>query len=157
MVCQMISVGETTGASTPCSAKIADFYDDEVDSAVTNLTLPDGAICHRLFGRCNWRSRRRHVSADFQTRSNCRRLGVNDARKRAAAASAVVPPAPRGNDHILIARPPIVLYYSGATQQYRRQQTAFFAIIITNAISVASSLLLTRMQGLAFCLYPTRL
>ncbi len=38
MVCQMISVGETTGALDTMLSKIADFYDDEVDSAVTNLT-----------------------------------------------------------------------------------------------------------------------
>jgi type IV pilus assembly protein PilC len=38
MVCQMINVGENTGALDTMLAKIADFYDDEVDSAVSNLT-----------------------------------------------------------------------------------------------------------------------
>jgi type IV pilus assembly protein PilC len=38
MVCQMINVGETTGALDSMLSKIADFYDDEVDSAVSNLT-----------------------------------------------------------------------------------------------------------------------
>ncbi len=38
MVCHMISVGEATGALDQMLIKIADFYDDEVDSAVTNLT-----------------------------------------------------------------------------------------------------------------------
>ncbi len=38
MVCQMINVGETTGALDSMLNKIADFYDDEVDSAVSNLT-----------------------------------------------------------------------------------------------------------------------
>ncbi|HKN18928.1 MAG TPA: type II secretion system F family protein [Dissulfurispiraceae bacterium] len=38
MVCQMISIGESTGALDQMLIKIADFYDDEVDSAVTNLT-----------------------------------------------------------------------------------------------------------------------
>lgn len=38
MVCQMISVGESTGALDQMLIKIADFYDDEVDSAVANLT-----------------------------------------------------------------------------------------------------------------------
>jgi type IV pilus assembly protein PilC len=38
MVCQMINVGENTGALDAMLAKIADFYDDEVDSAVSNLT-----------------------------------------------------------------------------------------------------------------------
>ncbi len=38
MVCQMISVGESTGALDQMLMKIADFYDDEVDNAVQNLT-----------------------------------------------------------------------------------------------------------------------
>jgi type IV pilus assembly protein PilC len=38
MVCQMINVGETTGALDSMLSKIADFYDDEVDTAVSNLT-----------------------------------------------------------------------------------------------------------------------
>ncbi|MBF0506650.1 MAG: type II secretion system F family protein [Nitrospirae bacterium] len=38
MVCQMINVGESTGALDQMLVKIADFYDDEVDSAVANLT-----------------------------------------------------------------------------------------------------------------------
>ena len=38
MVCQMISIGESTGALDSMLIKIAEFYDDEVDNAVTNLT-----------------------------------------------------------------------------------------------------------------------
>jgi type IV pilus assembly protein PilC len=38
MVCQMISVGESTGALDDMLEKIADFYDEEVDQAVENLT-----------------------------------------------------------------------------------------------------------------------
>jgi type IV pilus assembly protein PilC len=38
MVVQMISVGEATGAMDQMLAKIADFYDDEVDVAVDALT-----------------------------------------------------------------------------------------------------------------------
>jgi type IV pilus assembly protein PilC len=38
MVCQMISVGETTGALDAMLNKIAEFYEDEVDNAVANLT-----------------------------------------------------------------------------------------------------------------------
>jgi type IV pilus assembly protein PilC len=34
----MISVGESTGALDSMLSKIADFYDDEVDVAVSNLT-----------------------------------------------------------------------------------------------------------------------
>ncbi|ALC16925.1 type IV pilus assembly protein PilC [Desulfuromonas soudanensis] len=38
MVCQMIAVGEQAGALDTMLNKIADFYDDEVDDAVSNLT-----------------------------------------------------------------------------------------------------------------------
>ena len=38
MVVQMIAVGEQTGALDAMLGKIADFYDEEVDTAVTNLT-----------------------------------------------------------------------------------------------------------------------
>jgi len=38
MVNQMISVGEATGALDAMLSKIADFYDDEVDNAVANMT-----------------------------------------------------------------------------------------------------------------------
>jgi len=38
MVNQMISVGEATGALDAMLSKIADFYDDEVDNTVNNLT-----------------------------------------------------------------------------------------------------------------------
>ncbi|MDY0060764.1 MAG: type II secretion system F family protein [Myxococcota bacterium] len=38
MVVQMIAVGESTGALDTMLTKIADFYDDEVDAAVSGLT-----------------------------------------------------------------------------------------------------------------------
>ncbi|MGM0417634.1 MAG: type II secretion system F family protein [Thermodesulfobacteriota bacterium] len=38
MVCSMISVGEQTGALETMLIKIADFYEEEVDQAVDNLT-----------------------------------------------------------------------------------------------------------------------
>jgi type IV pilus assembly protein PilC len=38
MVCQMIGVGESTGALDAMLEKIADFYDEEVDQSVDNLT-----------------------------------------------------------------------------------------------------------------------
>jgi len=38
MVIQMIAVGESTGALDTMLSKIAEFYEDEVDVAVTNLT-----------------------------------------------------------------------------------------------------------------------
>ena len=37
MVCQMVSVGETTGALDAMLLKIADFYEEEVDNTVANL------------------------------------------------------------------------------------------------------------------------
>ena len=37
MVCQMISVGETTGSLDAMLQKIADFYEEEVDNTVANL------------------------------------------------------------------------------------------------------------------------
>lgn len=38
MVLQMISIGEETGALDTMLTKVADFYDQEVESAVTGLT-----------------------------------------------------------------------------------------------------------------------
>jgi type IV pilus assembly protein PilC len=38
MVVQMVGVGEATGALDAMLAKVADFYDDEVDNAVVSLT-----------------------------------------------------------------------------------------------------------------------
>ncbi len=38
MVCQMVAVGESTGALDAMLGKIADFYEDEVDAAVEALT-----------------------------------------------------------------------------------------------------------------------
>jgi type IV pilus assembly protein PilC len=38
MVCQMIAVGEQSGSIDTMLNKVADFYDDEVDDAVANLT-----------------------------------------------------------------------------------------------------------------------
>jgi type IV pilus assembly protein PilC len=38
MVCQMIAVGEATGAMDVMLAKIADFYDSEVDEAIDGMT-----------------------------------------------------------------------------------------------------------------------
>jgi type IV pilus assembly protein PilC len=51
MVCQMINVGEQTGALDTMLEKIADFYDEEVDAAVKGLTsLMEPAIMVILGG-----------------------------------------------------------------------------------------------------------
>ena len=38
MVCQMVNIGESTGALDSMLSKIADFYEDQVDAAVAGLT-----------------------------------------------------------------------------------------------------------------------
>jgi len=38
MVCQMVAIGENTGSLDSLLKKVAEFYEEEVDSAVTNLT-----------------------------------------------------------------------------------------------------------------------
>jgi type IV pilus assembly protein PilC len=38
MVCQMIAVGESTGALDAMLQKIAEFYEEEVDNIVANLS-----------------------------------------------------------------------------------------------------------------------
>lgn len=38
MVCQMVAIGENTGALDQMLKKVAEFYEDEVDNAVANLT-----------------------------------------------------------------------------------------------------------------------
>jgi type IV pilus assembly protein PilC len=38
MVVQMVNVGEQTGSMDEMLTKVADFYDDEVDTAVASLT-----------------------------------------------------------------------------------------------------------------------
>src|SRR5262249_61324405 len=43
MVVQMINVGETTGALDAMLGKIADFYEEEVDTAVGGLVVRVGA------------------------------------------------------------------------------------------------------------------
>jgi len=50
MVVQMISIGEQTGALDEMLAKIADFYDDEVDAAVEALTAAIEPIMIVLMG-----------------------------------------------------------------------------------------------------------
>ncbi len=50
MVCQMISVGEATGALDTMLGKIADFYDEEVDVAVESMTAMMEPMIMALMG-----------------------------------------------------------------------------------------------------------
>lgn len=50
MVVQMVGVGEATGALDAMLAKVADFYEDEVDNAVANLTSLMEPIMIALLG-----------------------------------------------------------------------------------------------------------
>jgi len=38
MVCQMVAIGENTGALDSMLKRVGDFYEDEVDNSVANLT-----------------------------------------------------------------------------------------------------------------------
>ena len=59
MVTQMIGVGEQTGAMDAMLQKIADFYEDEVDAAVKDLSLGVSSFHDDRFSRSRSR-RRRH-------------------------------------------------------------------------------------------------
>ncbi len=74
MVVQMITVGEETGALDEMLTKIADFYDDEVDTSVEALTSRHRAGHDRLHGRHRRRHGRRDVPADLQDGQRHRRL-----------------------------------------------------------------------------------
>ena len=68
MVVQMIAVGEQTGAMDAMLSKIADFYDDEVDTAVDALTSLLEPLLMVGPGRRDRRAARRDVPADLQDR-----------------------------------------------------------------------------------------
>jgi hypothetical protein len=65
MVISMIAVGEQTGGLDEMLTKIADFYDEEVDAAVSGLLSPAGADHDRLPGRGGGWHDRGHVPADL--------------------------------------------------------------------------------------------
>ena len=54
MVVQMVAVGEQTGAMDNMLSKIADFYDDEVDTAVAALTSMLEPLHDGVPGRLAW-------------------------------------------------------------------------------------------------------
>ncbi len=74
MVVQMIAVGEQTGALDEMLNKIADFYDDEVDTAVDALTSVIEPIMIVVMGVHGRRHGRRDVPADVQDGQCGRRL-----------------------------------------------------------------------------------
>jgi type IV pilus assembly protein PilC len=66
MVVQMIAVGEATGALDTMLAKIADFYDDEVDTAVDAMTALLEPFMMVFLGGSGRRHDHCHVSAHLQ-------------------------------------------------------------------------------------------
>ena len=67
MVAQMVTVGETTGALDAMLSKIADFYEEEVDTAVAGLlTLLEPLMKQLLLGKAEsvrnlWEKNRWHA------------------------------------------------------------------------------------------------
>ena len=84
MVTQMIGVGEATGALDTMLSKIADFYEEEVDTAVAGLLT----LLEPVMIACPRRHRRRHrhrdVSADLRLDQQA---GVTDDECRTCAAT----------------------------------------------------------------------
>ncbi len=68
MVCQMIAVGESTGALDAMLQKIAEFYEDEVDNMVANLTTLMEPLVILFLGIDHRRPGDLDVSADLQAR-----------------------------------------------------------------------------------------
>ena len=66
MVVQMINVGETTGALDAMLSKIADFYEEEVDTAVAGLLTLMEPIMIAFLGVRRRRHRHRDVHADLR-------------------------------------------------------------------------------------------
>ena len=66
MVISMIAVGEQTGGLDEMLSKIADFYDEEVDAAVSGLLVAPRADHDRVPRRGRRRHGRRHVPADLR-------------------------------------------------------------------------------------------
>ena len=74
MVVQMIAVGEATGAMDAMLNKIADFYDDEVDDAVSAMTAMMEPLLDGVPGYDRRRAGCSHVPADLQTGGGRRRI-----------------------------------------------------------------------------------
>ena len=63
MVTQMIAIGEQTGSLEEMLSKIADFYEEEVDTAVDNMTALMEPFYYVISGRGDWRPGDINVSA----------------------------------------------------------------------------------------------
>ena len=74
MVVQMINVGETTGALDAMLSKIADFYEEEVDTAVAGLLTLMEPIMIAFLGVRRRRHRHRDVHADLRPDQQADRL-----------------------------------------------------------------------------------
>ena len=74
MVVQMINVGESVGALDTMLEKIADFYDEEVDQAVENLTAMIEPFMMVFLRRYDWWTCCGHVSSNIQNRQCCLRI-----------------------------------------------------------------------------------
>ncbi len=80
MVVQMINVGEQTGALDQMLSKIADFYEEEVDTAVAGLMKLIEPLMITVLGARHRHDRHRHVPADVldavedRVRRTCSRL-----------------------------------------------------------------------------------
>ncbi len=64
MVSQMVAVGEDSGSMETMLAKIADFYDDEVQSTTEQSDVTHRAAAHRRARRGDRRHDRRPLPAD---------------------------------------------------------------------------------------------
>ena len=67
MVAQMIGIGEQTGALDAMLGKIADFYEEEVDSAIANLLTLIEPVLDRFPRRHDRFNRHRDVPAAVHT------------------------------------------------------------------------------------------
>ena len=83
MVIQMIAVGEESGSLDAMSAKVADFYEEEVDNAVDAHEELARAADHGDPRRAGRRHGHRHVPADLQAGRGRLTLGGLGARNAA--------------------------------------------------------------------------
>ena len=93
MVAQMINVGEQTGALDAMLSKIADFYEEEVDTAVAGLMTLIEPVMIAVPRRRRRRHRHRDVPADLQAHREARRSGSTP-RSACMASGTHAPPSP---------------------------------------------------------------